>query len=259
MAKISIITPVFNGEKFIEDCIRSVQSQLNVDTEHIIIDGGSKDKTVDIIKSFGDKVQYISEKDNGQSDAINKGFKMATGEIITWLGVDDYFADSNVLERVMKYFEDKDVNIVEGRCKLVYLDTGHELIVPRPQVTKHNLVKWWVENSVPAQPAIFFRRSLIEKYGYLDESLHFCMDHELWLRFLSKGEKFKMVDDLFAVYQVHPESKTGSSTPKFVREHDKVAKRFWGKPWQLEYYRNVAEYLYARYYKFKEVFRYLKN
>lgn len=256
MGKISIITPVYNGEKFIEDNIKRLQNQSYKNFEHIIVDGGSTDNTVKILERYKDKIKYISEKDNGQSDAINKGFKMATGDIATWLGVDDYYADKDVLKRIAEYFKDPSINILEGRCKVIYLEENREYLVPNPEVTEKNLIRWWNENSIPPQPAIFFRKELLDKYGLLDESLHYCMDHELWLRFLSNGEKFTQVEDLFAIYQIHPESKTGSSTSKFVREHDKVAKRYWGKPWQIKYYKHMAEYIYAKF-KFKHVFSHL--
>lgn len=258
MVKISIITPVFNGEKFIEDNIRKLQNQSYKNFEHIVIDGGSTDKTVEILRKYKDTIQYISEKDKGQSSAINKGFRIATGSIITWLGVDDYFADDDVLNRVAEYFQDPTINILEGRCKVVYLETGKEQLVPQPEVTKESLIRWWNQNSVPAQPAIFFRKELLDKYGLLDETLHYCMDHELWLRFLSNDEKFYLVNDLFSIYQIHPESKTGSSIPKFVKEHDKVAKRYWGNLLQPKFYRYLAEYIYARI-KFKDTFRHLKT
>jgi glycosyltransferase involved in cell wall biosynthesis len=258
MVKISIITPVFNGDKFIEDNIKKLQQQSYKNFEHIIIDGKSTDRTVEVLEKYKDIIQYVSEKDSGQSNAINKGFQMATGSIVTWLGVDDYFSDNDVLKRIVKYFEDPTITILEGLCKVIYLDTGVEKLVPQPDVTEESLIRWWNENSVPPQPSIFFRKELLDKYGLLDESLHYCMDHELWLRFLSNGEKFTQINDLLSIYQIHPESKTGSSTPKFVKEHNKVAKRYWGKPWQLKFYRHVAEHFYARY-KFKHVFEYLKQ
>lgn len=256
MVKISIVTPVFNGEKFIEESIKKLQSQSYENVEHIVIDGGSTDRTIEILDKY--KIKYISEKDNGQSDAINKGFRLATGDVVTWLGVDDYYTDKDVLEKVAKYFENPELRILEGRCKVVYLGENRELLVPNPEVTKENLIRWWNENSIPPQPSIFFKKDLLDRYGLLDESLHFCMDHDLWLRFLSNGEKFVQVEDLFSIYQIHSESKTGSSTHKFVKEHDKVAKRYWGKIWQPSYYKHLAEYIYAKR-KFKNVFKYLSQ
>lgn len=257
MVKISIITPVYNGEKFIENSIKKLQNQSFQNFEHIIIDGASTDKTVEILEKYKSTIRYVSEKDNGQSSAINKGFRMSTGNIITWLGVDDYFADNDVLNRIIEYFKDQTVSILEGRCKVVYLETGREQLVPQPEVTKDSLIRWWNQNSIPPQPSIFFKRELLNKYGLLDETLHYCMDHELWLRFLSKGEKFRLVDDLFSIYQIHPESKTGSSISEFVKEHDEVAKRYWGNFLQPKFYRHLAEYIYARI-KFKDTFRHLK-
>lgn len=258
MVKFSIVTPVFNGDKFIEQLIQNINKQSYKNIQHIVIDGASKDKTVEILEKHKDKLTYISERDTGQSNALNKGLKMVTGDIVTWLNADDYYADNTVLERVAKYFEDPSVNIISGKCKLIDLETGQEKLIPQLEINEQSLVRWWHEHSIPAQPSIFFRKSLLDKYGMIDESLHYCMDHELWLRFLSNGEKFTVVPDLLSVYQVHPESKTGTSIPKFVKEHDKVAKRFWGKPWQIKFYRNLAYYIYASF-KYKSVFKYLQQ
>ncbi|CAG1023243.1 putative glycosyltransferase EpsJ [Patescibacteria group bacterium] len=258
MVRFSIITPVYNGEKFIEKNIIKLQAQTYKNFEHIVIDGASEDKTVEILEKYKDRLTYISEKDSGQSNAINKGLRMAIGDVITWLNADDFLYDNTVLEKVAKYFEDPSITIIEGRCKLVDLSTGEEKIIPQPEVTERSLTRWWVEYSVPPQPSIFFRKSLVDQYGLIDESLHYCMDHELWLRFLSNGEKFTQIPDILSIYQVHPESKTGTSIPKFVKEHNKVAKRYWGKVWQPRFYKHLAEHIYASF-KFRKVFKYLKE
>jgi glycosyltransferase involved in cell wall biosynthesis len=256
---ISIVTPVFNGKKFIEDVIKNVAEQTYSNVEHIIIDGGSTDGTVEILRKYKDSITYISEKDNGQSNAINKGFKMANGEIITWLGVDDYYATKDALTKVAKYLEDKNTNIIYGRCKTIDLSSGEENFVPQGhEVNEETMIRWWNTHSSPAQPAIFFRKNLLDECGYLDESLHYAMDHDLWLKFVTKGYQIKLVPDLFAIYQIHPESKTGSQSSKFIKEHNKVAKRYWGRKWQFKYWRRLAQYYYAKYYKFRRVFRYLK-
>ncbi len=258
--KISIITPVFNGEKFIKDVIDNIKSQNYENYEHIIIDGGSRDNTVKIIEeNKHTKLKYISEKDNGQSDALNKGFKMASGEVITWLCADDLYVDTSVLAKVANYFQNEETNIIYGRCKLLDLETNEESLIPQNAVTEEDLIRWWNWAIVPPQPAIFFRDRILKEAGYLDASLNYCMDHDLWLKFLKNGHEFKLVDDIFAIYRVHPDSKTGSQTAKFVKEHDKVGKRYWGSKLSLRYYIRFLQYFYARYYKFKNVFEWLKK
>lgn len=258
MVKFSIITPVYNGEKFIEECILNIQNQTEKNLEHILIDGGSTDSTVSILNKYKNSIKFISEKDNGQSDAINKGFKMAIGDIVCWLNADDLFYDVNVLRDVAEIFEEKKCKIISGRCVLRDLSTNAESVIPQLGISLDSMIRWWNSYSIPPQPAIFFKRELIDKYGYLDDSLHYCMDHELWLRFLSNGEVFCQTQRVFAIYQLHPESKTGSTVSKFILEHDLVAKRYWGKLWEPRFYRHLAEYIYAKF-KFRSLFRNLKS
>jgi glycosyltransferase involved in cell wall biosynthesis len=253
-SKITIVTPVFNGRKFIKNVIKNIQDQEYKNVEHIIIDGGSTDGTVEILQNYKGKIKYVSEKDKGQSDAINKGFRMATGEIITWLGVDDYYADNMVLNKVADYFSEENTNIIYGRCKLINLTTGKEDLLPQNPVTEENMIRWWNWYMIPAQPAIFFRKKLLDECGYLDLSLNYTMDHDLWHRFIKKGYQFQLVPEVFSIYQVHEDSKTGSSAGKFLKEHMVVSRRYWGKLWQLKYWRRCAQYYYAKYYKFEYAF-----
>ncbi|WP_146007550.1 glycosyltransferase family 2 protein, partial [Fischerella muscicola] len=135
---ISVITPVYNGEKFIESCIKVVIEQNCPNVEHIIIDGGSKDGTVEIIKQYAKHyphIRWISEKDQGQSDAMNKGIAMAKGEIISFLNVDDFY-EPNVLNRVLKLFEKlPEPSLVVGNCN-IWGDSQELKLINKPKKLK---------------------------------------------------------------------------------------------------------------------------
>jgi len=251
---ISIITPVYNGVEFVESLILRLQEQSYRNFEHIIVDGGSTDGTVEVLKKYSDSIRYISEKDHGQSDAINKGFRMAAGEVVTWLGVDDYYENEGVLQTVADYFQDPANHIIVGKAVIDDRQEGRRYDAPRLQTDAELLIRWWIPQSIPTQPAIFHRRKILDEIGLLDTSLHFTMDHDLWSRMLEAGYEFKQVPEVFAVMVIHDNSKTGGQLAKFPVEHERVAKRYWGKPWQLTYWRRFLQHKYAKYWKFKHAF-----
>lgn len=183
--KVSIITVVYNGVKTIEDCIKSVAGQTYSNIEHIIIDGGSTDGTLDIITKYKDKIAYIiCEPDNGIYDAMNKGLRLATGDIIGILNSDDMYADNSVLACVASVFANSSVDICYG--DLVYVD----------KVDLNKVVRYWrscdykdglfKKGWVPAHPTFFVRRTVHEKYGNFDLNYSLAADFELMMRFLDK-------------------------------------------------------------------------
>ncbi len=184
---ISVITPVYNGEKFIESCIKVVIEQNCPDVEHIIMDGGSKDGTVDIIKQYAEKyphIRWISEKDNGQSDAMNKGIAMAKGKILAILNVDDYY-EPNVLNRITEIFKTlPEPSLVVSNCN-IWDDDGLLLEVNKPAKLKFkDLLLGWDINPFPANPsAYFYHTSLHQLIGLYDINEHDAMD----MRFLLKA------------------------------------------------------------------------
>jgi glycosyltransferase involved in cell wall biosynthesis len=252
---ISIITPVFNGEDFIEDVIKNLESQTYRNFEHIVIDGGSTDGTLDILKKYSDRLVYISESDDGQSDAINKGFKLASGEVLTWLNADDYYASENVLQKVFQEFQDENVNLISATAEVKYLDKdAKDFVVPQLKLDEENFIMWWHYFSIPPQPSIFFRKKVIEEVGLIDTNLHYTMDHDLWLRMVKAGYEFKQIPEVWSVCQIHNQSKTGTSTKKFQLEHEKVAKKYWGSKLSLTYWRRLFQYIYAKYFKYQDHF-----
>lgn len=183
--KISIITVVFNNVNTIEDTIRSVASQTHSDIEHILIDGGSTDGTLDVIRRHQDKIaKLVSEPDRGIFDAMNKGLRLATGEIIGLLNADDVYADHTVLQTVAEVFANPRVDV--SYADLVY-------VAPKDMSKP---VRYWKSKPfrpglfsmgwVPAHPTFFARRAAYERYGGYDDSLGLAADFELMLRFLER-------------------------------------------------------------------------
>ena len=182
MLKISVITPSFNQGKFIEQTIQSVLNQNFPNFEHIIVDGGSTDGTIEILKKYP-HLKWISEKDKGQSDALNKGFRLATGEIIAWINSDDWY-EPDTFFAIGKFFEENQYkNIVMGDCNLV--DENGKIFdrVINYERGFEELKNYRVSRSIPTQPAIFFKKKLLEEFGMLDIHLKYVMDYDLWMRF----------------------------------------------------------------------------
>jgi glycosyltransferase len=183
--KVSIITTSFNSKNTIDDTIKSVLFQMYKNIEYIIIDGGSTDGTVDIIKKYEDKIaSWISESDNGATDAMNKGIKMATGEIVGILHSDDMYADSSVIEEVVNTISKEKTDTCYG--DLVYVDRNNtEKVIRRWKSGNFSRQKFeW--GWMPPHPTFFLRRELYKKYGFFNTNFQIADDYELMLRFLYK-------------------------------------------------------------------------
>ena len=183
---ISIITPVYNGERFIESCIKVVIEQVCPDIEHIIIDGGSTDQTTEIIKRYADNyphIRWLSQKDEGQSDAMNKGIVMARGDILGFLNVDDFY-EPNVLNRISEIFKAlPEPSLLIGNCNFCN-EQGQVLGVHRP--AKPELAEWlkiWKNCPWPINPsAYFYHKMLHQKVGLYKLDEYYSMDLDLLLR-----------------------------------------------------------------------------
>jgi glycosyltransferase involved in cell wall biosynthesis len=203
--KISIVTPSFNQGEFIEETIRSVLLQGYPDLEYIIIDGGSSDNTVEIIKKYEPWITYwVSEKDNGQASAINKGWRRVTGEIVTFLNSDDTFL-KNALFTVSTAFEnDENPCMIFGDA--VFVNRNSErLAIFRGKNYQQSDLFFRLLNV--GQPAAFYKRWVIDEIGYLNETLHYSMDFNFWLR-LSVHHRIKYIPAELATMRMHPGAKT---------------------------------------------------
>ena len=183
--KVSIITICFNAEKTIKDTIESVLSQTYPDIEYIVVDGDSKDKTPEIVASFGNRIdKFVSEKDRGLFDALNKGIKMASGEIIGILHADDVFASKQTIEKVVENFKKSQADACWG--DLVYIDKEEPEKVVRCWKSSAYERGLFKKGWMPPHTTFFAKKSAFEKYGNYDLRFDMAADYELMLRFLEK-------------------------------------------------------------------------
>jgi len=188
--RISVVTPSFNQGEFIGRTIESVLSQQgDFDLEYLVVDGGSTDSTLDVLRGFGDRVRWISEADRGQSDAINKGFARGSGEVLAWLNSDDTY-QPGALAAVARVFAERRAEWCFGQCRIVdERDAEVRSFIARYKdraARRYSRARLLMENFIP-QPATFFSRELWRAAGPLDERLRYAMDYDLWLRFAARG------------------------------------------------------------------------
>jgi glycosyltransferase involved in cell wall biosynthesis len=183
--KVSIITVSFNSAKTIRQTIESVLAQDYTDLEYIVIDGNSKDETVDILKSFQGKVKFISEPDKGIYDAMNKGVKMATGEIIGTIGSDDFYPNNQVISNVVKTFLQSGTDSVYGDIQFINPDDIHKIV--RFWKAGEYKYKNWLNGWMPPHPCFYVKKEAFEKYGYFKTDFTCSGDYELMLRMLYKN------------------------------------------------------------------------
>jgi glycosyltransferase involved in cell wall biosynthesis len=215
---ISIITPVYNGEKFIESCLQVVIDQKCLEVEHIIVDGGSSDKTVDIIKDKANQyshIQWISEKDRGQSDALNKGIAMAQGQIIGVLNVDDFY-EINLLNRVCEIFQTlPEPSLIIGNCnvchldgKLIFINKAKPLRVIDLLLERRINDDGIIDASFPLNPsAYFYHKSLHQQIGLYKVEEHYAMDVDFLLRAVCSSH-VKYFNETWGNYRYYPGTKT---------------------------------------------------
>lgn len=202
---VSVVTPTFNMADRLPLCVESVASQGYPRVEHVIVDGGSVDGTTEYLASQS-HLRWISEPDNGQSNALNKGFKMANGDIVTWLNADDILLPGAIATVVKELCSNPESGWAYGDLEV---QRGDERWVTKPPSQLSALS--FRRGNVISQPGTFFRASALEKVGGIDEDFHLTMDFELWLRFTQAEIPAIYVPSPLARFEVHPGSKTGSA------------------------------------------------
>lgn len=223
--KVSVVTPSYNQGQFIERTLRSVASQSGAQIEHVVFDGGSTDNTVAVLKTFEPSVRWVSRKDKGQTDAVNQGIRATDGEIIGWLNSDDIYYPG-AIERVVAFFEQNpDVDVVYGLADHIDLEDHAFEDYPAEPWNLERLK----ETCFICQPALFFRRRVVEKHGILDESLHYCMDYEYWLRLGKAGVRFALIHEKLAGSRLYADNKTLGARVKVHAEINDMFKRLFGQ------------------------------
>jgi len=222
--KISIVTPSFNQGAYLEKTIRSVLLQGYPNLEYIIIDGGSTDQSVEVIKKYESWIDFwVSEKDRGQSHAINKGLAKTTGELLGWLNSDDYYLPGALFKFAMAYLEDTSVGAIYGQGHVID-NTGKIVHIPQlVPVTKESLFGWCFGNDF-MQPSCLFTRKAWQESGPIDESLNFVLDVEFWIR-ISDKFRFKRIPDVLSMALSHPLAKTTSMLARSYAEFAIVCMR----------------------------------
>lgn len=219
--RISVITPSYNQGEFIERTIRSVLDQEWPNLEYIVVDGGSTDDSVEVIRQYEDRIAWwVSEPDRGQTNALNKGLRRATGDLVAYLNSDDYYLPW-AFEKAVAGLERSGASWVVGASRFVD-ETGRVTEVWRPTLPSGPRRSWIFDPWGVPQPSSFWRRGLFERLGPFREDMHYAFDTEHALRLVFAGEMPAIVDDELAVRVVHPAAK--SANPRqFVRESRRIA------------------------------------
>lgn len=216
--KVSFVLPTRNRASFIRKCLDSCLAQRLDEPEVIVVDGLSTDGTQNILRGYGDLLRWVSERDAGQSDAVNKGVGLASGTLIAWINSDDYYPHERVLPRVVEVFEaEPSVDLVYGDGLMV--DVGGEPIRPfrgRPFTSAQQLLV--CPSSPFLQPAVFFRKSLFRDVGGLALDLHYAMDYDLWIRMWERARSVRYVPATLACGTYHPEAKSIHDMRRQIRE-----------------------------------------
>ncbi len=233
LPKISIVTPSYNQAAFIERTIQSVLSQHYPNLEYIVIDGDSRDGTLQILESYKDQLRYISEPDKGQSDAINKGLRMTTGDIVAYLNSDDILQPESLMAVGTFFANHPDTQWVSGYSKII--NENDEEISSYIRLYKNFLLRHYTTNMLLvinfiSQMSTFWRRSAMERVGEFSVDQHLVMDYDYWLRLQVCGQPGIIRRDL-SCFRVHAGAKSSLRFVEQFRQSYLVASRYIKQPW----------------------------
>lgn len=235
--KISIITPSYNQGNFIEETIRSILLQNYPNLEYIIIDGGSTDNTIQIIKKYESFLTYwISESDGGQAHAINKGLEKATGDILAYINSDDYYLPDTLFKVACFFQSHPETDLFHGKCR--YVDSeGSRIGEQLSNIKKFEEIidlwdVWWKKRQF-VQPEVFWSRQIAEKVGTFNQDLHYAMDYDYWCRILKAGGIINSSEKELACFRITDTQKSNQSLKVAEELLDIVKTILWDKETQL--------------------------
>ncbi|NQU38857.1 MAG: glycosyltransferase [Lentisphaerae bacterium] len=225
--KFSIITPSYNQGSYIERTIKSIHAQEgDFELEHLVMDGGSSDGTLAVLRRYEDRLRWVSGQDEGQSDALNKGFTDTTGDVIAWLNSDDLYLPGT-LQAVAHAYQTQPFDWCFGNCS--NMDEQDNEI--RPSITRYKRrqalsysYRHLLRRNFISQPATFFSRAAFERAGLIELNLHFAMDYDYWLR-LGRQSDPVYIDRTLASFRCYSQSKTGALYRKSAWEAYNIARR----------------------------------
>jgi len=214
MTLVSVITPSYNQAAYLEQTIQSVLSQDYAPLEYIVVDGGSTDGSLEIIQKYANRLAWwVSERDAGQAEAINKGLGRATGEIVAWLNSDDLYLPGAIAQAAQAFQENPQAGLVFGDA--ITIEAGGK------QIKRLSFGDWGLEDlagfRIICQPAVFMRREVLQQAGYLDLTYHYLLDHQLWLRIACLAPT-RHIPQVWAAARHHADAKNVAQAPGFGRE-----------------------------------------
>lgn len=226
--KVTVVTPSYNQGQFIEETILSVLNQTYKNIQYIIVDGGSTDNTMEIVKKYSDQIDIvIHEKDNGQSDAINKGFRLATGVLVGWLNSDDIYYPTCIEDIVALYRVSPEGSIYFPR-KLDYIDGVGKLLHTRTsEITGKDFLL--NQDYDVIQQGSFYSRDALNQVNFVNEDIYYCMDLDLWLRLLDKGPIYFTKGSALSAIRRWEETKSSNSGAKFVNNIQETINKYGAK------------------------------
>lgn len=222
LPSISVITPSFNQGPFIARTLASVAQQSHPALEHLVMDGGSSDNTLQVLRRAGAGVHWVSQPDQGQADAVNQGLQAARGELIGWLNSDDIYYPQALAQVATHFAAHPELDVVYGDAD--HIDLEDRPFEPYPTAAWDPLLLLHV--CFICQPALFFRRRVLERVGLLNPTLQYCMDYEFWLRLSAAGCRFAYLPRRLAGSRLYPTNKTLANQPAV---HHEIAQMLLGQ------------------------------
>ncbi|MCP9612862.1 glycosyltransferase family 2 protein [Coprobacter tertius] len=227
---VTIVTPSYNQGQFIEETIKSVLNQTYSPIQYILVDGGSTDNTMEIVEKYRDKINIIiHEKDEGQSDAINKGFKLAEGELVGWVNSDDILYPDCVENIVSLYSKKSDGSIYYGSL-IDFIDNNSKKYKSVQLLVKDKNTLLKKDYSI-IQQGSFYKKDYLKACGYIDKNIHYCMDLDLWLRLLQYGPIYHYNTKPIAAFRIWENTKTTKEWKPFIKEIRHTLYKYGANTW----------------------------